>query len=228
MTITRRLALAVSAFLAVAAPRAGLASEAHGPATEQARPGEAMRELLEGNARFVNGKPARKELGASRRHALALGQHPKAAILSCSDSRVPPEHLFDQGLGDLFVIRLAGNVPEPAAVGSVEYAVEHLGVGLVVVLGHHSCGAVQAALQGGEPEGDVGLIVKDIEPAVRAARAAGKNGAALEDAVVHENARRAAAALTERSAAVRRLVREGKLEIKVAVYDLETGKLELE
>jgi carbonic anhydrase len=187
-----------------------------------------MRELLAGNARFVEGKPANKELGDARRRALALGQHPKAAILSCSDSRVPPEHLFDQGLGDLFVIRLAGNVPEPAAVGSVEYAVEHLGVGLVVVLGHHACGAVKAALEGGEPEGDVGLIVKDIAPAVRTARATGKAGAALEDAVVHENARRAAAALTERSAAVRRLVREGKLEIKVAVYDLATGQLELE
>jgi carbonic anhydrase len=187
-----------------------------------------MKELLDGNTRFVEGKPASKDLGDARRHELAGGQHPKAVVLSCSDSRVPPEHLFDQGLGDLFVVRLAGNVPEPAAIGSVEYAVEHLGVGLVVVLGHHACGAVKAAIAGGKPEGNIGVIVKDIAPAVATARKTGKSGAALEDAAVHENARRAAAALTEKSPVLKQLAKQGKLEIKVAVYDLETGTLEVE
>lgn len=223
MHSARKTFLATWSLLVLASPWAAAAKE------EPAIPaGDAMKQLLDGNARFVEGKPSTRDVGDARRHELAGGQHPKAIVLSCSDSRVPPELLFDQGLGDLFVIRNAGNVPEPDALGSVEYAAEHLGVGLVVVLGHHGCGAVKATLAGGKPEGNIGVIVKDIAPAASAARKTGKKGAELEDAVVHENARMTAAALTRKSAVLRHLVHEKKLEIKVAVYDLETGKLELE
>ena len=107
-------------------------------------PTAALERLKEGNARFAGDRPAAKDQGSKRRAELARGQRPFAVIITCSDSRVPPETVFDQGLGDLFVIRLAGNVVDTAAVGSVEYAVAHLHVPLVVVLGHEECGAVQA------------------------------------------------------------------------------------
>jgi carbonic anhydrase len=141
---------------------------------------------------------------------------------------VPPELVFDEGLGDLFVVRVAGNVADPVNVGSVEYAAEHLGVPLVVVLGHHSCGAVKATAEAnGKAEGNIGAIVAEIAPAVDAARKApGKEG--LVNDAVHANAKRTAAALTERSAVLKHLVAEGKLRIAVGVYDLESGKVEFE
>ena len=227
MKIAAKSVLAAWLLLVLSAPWAGAASEARAQGSERGGE-EVLKELLDGNARYVEGKPAGKDLGSGRRRELGKGQHPKAVVLGCSDSRVPPEHVFDQRLGDLFVVRLAGNVPEPAAIGSVEYAVEHLGTRLVVVLGHRHCGAVKAALSGGRVEGNIGAIVKEIAPAVSAARKTTKPGADLEDAAVHENARRAARALTQRSAILRRLVAEETVRIAVAVYDLDTGRLELE
>lgn len=107
---------------------------------------DSLQRLQDGNARFVADRAVSHEIGDQRRHELVGGQHPFAIVLACADSRVPPELLFDQGLGDLFVIRVAGNVVDPAILGSIEYAVDHLGVQLVVVLGHDSCGGVQAVL----------------------------------------------------------------------------------
>ena len=161
--------------------------------------------------------------------ALAGGQKPFATIIGCSDSRVAPELVFDQGLGDLFVVRVAGNVADPVDLGSVEYAAEHLGVPAIVVLGHHGCGAVKATAEavakGEKVEGNLGAIVGEIAPAVDAARKApGKEGL-LNDAA-HANARRTAAALVERSAVVKKLVEEGKVKIAVAIYDVETGTIE--
>src|SRR5688572_28409492 len=103
-----------------------------------------LKRLMAGNARFVADKPSLEHLGAVRRTTLAKGQNPIAIVLCCSDSRVPPEYVFDQGLGDLFVVRVAGNVADEVALGSIEYAAEHLGTPLLLVLGHEACGAVKA------------------------------------------------------------------------------------
>jgi len=187
---------------------------------------EALKELKEGNARFVAGKQQSPNYTVKRVKEVAGGQHPEAIILGCADSRVPPEVIFDEGIGDLFVVRVAGNVSEPATTGSIEYAAEHLGVPLVVVLGHHKCGAVKATVEAhGEPEGNIGSIVKEIQPAVAAARAKpGKEG--LVDDAVHANAELVAAQLLGESPVLTHLVHEGKLKIVTAIYDLDSGKIE--
>ena len=118
-------------------------------------PEAALERLKAGNARFVTDKAEKRVSDAKMRAELAKGQHPFAIILACADSRVPPEFLFDQGLGDLFVVRVAGNVTGEEVLGSIEYAVAHLHVPLVVVLGHEKCGAVKAALDQVEPEGNL-------------------------------------------------------------------------
>jgi len=131
--------------------------------------------LLEGNKRFIEGKPAAKDCSAERRDELTKGQHPVATILSCSDSRVPPEVVFDQALGDIFIVRVAGNVIEPTVLGSIEYGVEHLHTPLLIILGHESCGAVKATLESeGKLEGNIGAILKKIRPAVEAAKKANR------------------------------------------------------
>lgn len=118
--------------------------------------------LLEGNQRFVSGKAAHPNQSIDLREKLAKGQKPIAVVVTCSDSRVSPELVFDQGLGDLFVIRTAGNIVDSIGIGSIEYAVEHLGTSLVVVMGHESCGAVKAALHGGKFDGGIQTIVDQI------------------------------------------------------------------
>ncbi|MHB8079768.1 MAG: carbonic anhydrase, partial [Candidatus Krumholzibacteriia bacterium] len=130
----------------------------------------AWQQLLAGNQRFVAGAPTRAHQDVGRRTEVANGQQPLAVIVGCADSRVPPEMLFDQGLGDLFVVRVAGEVVDDAALASIEYAVEHLGAGLIVVLGHERCGAVAAAVAGGEAPGHLSTLVKAIAPAVTVAR----------------------------------------------------------
>ena len=121
--------------------------------------GDALARLLAGNHRYVSGTVAHPNQTAGRRRAVAGSQHPFATILGCADSRVPPEVVFDQGLGDLFVVRVAGNIADPAAVASIEYSAEHLGVGLIVVVGHSRCGAVDAAVKGGEAPGHLSVLV---------------------------------------------------------------------
>lgn len=216
------IALRLALLAALCAPTLPRASE---PAAD---PAKVLAELREGNSRFVKGAPLHPHETAARRSELAGGQHPGAAILGCADSRVPPEVVFDEGLGDLFTVRLAGNVAGPLDVGSLEYAVEHLGVSLVVVLGHHSCGAVKATVDaGGKAEGNIGAIVKEIAPAVDEARAhPGKEG--LVNDAVHANARRTAAALVERSPILAEAVEKGHLRIVVGVYDLASGRVEFE
>src|SRR5206468_3976245 len=129
-------------------------------------PADAMRRLREGNERFVEQKETTAQRDALRREQVATGQHPFAIVLGCADSRVPPEVVFDQGLGDLFVIRVAGEVAPAEVIGSIEYAVEHLGCHTVIVLGHERCGAVEAAMSGTAPEGNLGELIKDILPAI--------------------------------------------------------------
>lgn len=150
-----------------AAPAA--AASAHGaPGVD---PGEALERLVAGNQRYATGYPAHPLQNLERVKEVAKGQHPFAIVLSCADSRVPPEIVFDQGIGDLFVVRVAGNTALEDGIGSMEYAVEHLGARLIVVLGHERCGAVSAAmsLQGkpGQEPGNLGVLMRAIYPALK-------------------------------------------------------------
>src|SRR5689334_1653606 len=146
-------------------------------------PDEALSRLLSGDKRFVAGKTEEPHDAAliERRHALAKEQKPFAVVVSCSDSRVPPELVFDVSLGDIFVIRTAGEVVDAVALGSIEYAIEHLGTRLVVVLGHQRCGAVSAAVSGAADTGNIPDIVKQILPAVEETE--GQSGDHIDNAV---------------------------------------------
>lgn len=205
------------------------ATAAAGGVQLQAAPNaeQALARLLEGNQRFVKGAALHPDGTPGRRAELVSGQKPFATVLTCSDSRVPPEILFDQGLGDIFVVRVAGNIAGVSEQGSIEYAAEHLGVPVLVVLGHTNCGAVKAAVGGGKAEGALGALLKNMEPAVRAAKAHGAKGESLEPAVVEENVRLTALNLLRKNHVVRRLVAEGKLKVSAAVYDLASGEVRL-
>lgn len=187
---------------------------------------EALKQLLDSNQHCVTGKLVQHDI-VTRRSELVKGQHPSAVVLSCSDSRVPPELIFDQGLGDIFVVRVAGNVVDGVTLGSIEYAVEHLNTPLIIVMGHDKCGAVSAAVQGGAPEGNIGSIVAKIAPSVNKAKAAGKKGDDLLDAAIIENVRSVTANLTKDSTIIKHLVEEKKVKIVPAKYNLVSGKVEL-
>jgi carbonic anhydrase len=184
-------------------------------------PAAAWQRLKDGNARFASDNPATRDIGAERRARLAKGQQPFAVVLSCADSRVVPELLFDQGLGDLFVVRVAGNIADKGMLGSIEYAVEHLHVPLVVVLGHESCGAVQAAVDGKPFPGNLGWLVRHVYTANN--QAGGKQGTLA--AALRANALHQAAALTKESAGVRELAAQKRVQIVAGVYSLATGKV---
>ncbi|OGG56864.1 MAG: hypothetical protein A3F84_10755 [Candidatus Handelsmanbacteria bacterium RIFCSPLOWO2_12_FULL_64_10] len=221
---TRRTLIAgfTLAMVALGSP-VGAEEEAGGGVTGD----EALKRLMDGNRRFSGDQYARRVIGAARRAELAKGQHPFAIVLSCSDSRVPPEIVFDQGLGDLFVIRVAGNVADSVALGSIEYAAEHLHVPLLFVLGHEKCGAVTAAAQGGEVPGHIASIVHKIAPAVEKVRASGRAGDALVAAAVDENVSAALADVVRRSAILAHLIHEGKLTIAGGRYNLASGRVDV-
>ncbi len=182
----------------------------------------ALADLLEGNRRFRESAARGPRRDAARRRAVAERQAPRAAILTCSDSRVPPEILFDQGLGDLFVVRTAGHVADRAALGSLEYAVEHLGVQLIVVLGHSGCGAVTAAVGGRAGPGHVDWIVGKIRPAAWATAMVA--GDAVDNAA-REHVRRVAADLVQQSAVLREAAERRRLAVACAFYDLASGEV---
>jgi carbonic anhydrase len=180
---------------------------------------DALARLKEGNARFATSKVSAAKPTAARRAETAQAQHPFAIVVACADSRSCPEIIFDQNIGDLFVDRSAGNLVDDHALGSIEYAVEHLGTRLIVVLGHKRCGAVKAALASDTAPGHEQSLVRDIQPSVKASK--GKEGN-VEDLVIAENARLMAA----------RIRSEGdfgdlakELRIVSAVYDLDTGRV---
>jgi carbonic anhydrase len=181
---------------------------------------EAVNRLKAGNERFANSKVSAVKPVAARRAETAQAQHPFAIIVGCADLRTAPEIIFDQNIGDLFVIRTAGNLVDDYALGSIEYAVDHLGTRLIVVLGHERCGAVTAALAGGAAPGHINSLVRDIQPAVAASK--GKEGDALTNAI-HEND-------AEVAAKIRKEAELGELAAQVRVvegyYDLDTGKVE--
>lgn len=188
---------------------------------------ESLSKLFEGNKRFVDGNLTPKKCGPDRREELTKGQHPFAIVLSCSDSRVPPEIVFDQALGDIFVIRVAGNVVDPIALGSIEYGAEHLHSPLLVILGHTQCGAVTAALEvKGKPEGNIGAILNKIMPAVDTAKKAQKDKGETLNIAIKENIRNVHKDVMK-SEIISHLVHEGKLKIVGGVYNLETGKVDL-
>lgn len=193
----------------------------------QASPGEALKLLMEGNKRFASGNFSRKDFSPERRKKLSEeGQAPFAVILSCSDSRVPPEIVFDQGLGDIFVVRNAGNVVEPVALGSLEYAVKYLGVPLIVVMGHEKCGAVKAAVDGEETTKNIEEIIKRIEPSVLKARSEANNKEGLYDKTEDQNILNSINEI-KKSEVIRNALEIGRIQIIGTKYHLETGRVEL-
>lgn len=185
---------------------------------------EVLLRLMNGNKLYVAGKSRHPHQTQERRVEVANGQKPFAAILGCSDSRVPPEILFDQGLGDLFVIRVAGNVVDDAVQGSIEYAVQELAVPLVMVLGHEGCGAVKAAVdvveKGGQLPGQIETIINAIKPAVEKAK--GKPGDLLDNAI-NANVLMVVEKLKVSKPIIIKFVEEGKLKVVGANYELKSG-----
>ena len=188
-------------------------------------PQQAWDELVTGNARFVNGVRSLPNQDGERRRELVDGQSPNAVIFGCGDSRVPAEMIFDQGLGDLFVVRTAGHVLDPSVLGSIEFGTEVLGAPLVVVLAHKSCGAIKATVEASEtgqmPPGYLHTIVERVIPSILGARAAGKDSLEEFEAV---HASSTAQLLTERSSLIAQRVNEGKLAIVAVHYDLGEGE----
>jgi len=182
-----------------------------------------LQRLRVGNERYASGELLRAHQTLERRSQVARGQEPFAVIVGCADSRVPPELVFDQGLGDLFVVRCAGNVLGDAALGSIEYAVEHLHCELVVVLAHERCGAVEAVLGGGELPGHLAAFGPAIRPSATAAKKLG--GDALDQAV-RLNALRIAAELRTSAPILAPEVQAEKLTVVAARYDLDTGEVD--
>lgn len=180
--------------------------------------------LLEGNQRYITGGALHPNQSLEHRLELANGQKPIAAILTCADSRVSPEIIFDQGLGDLFVLRVAGNVVNDMFVGSLEYAVEHLHVNLVMVLGHSQCGAVDATIQGGNPPGQIGSLVQAIKPALNRLK---KQSPDWVNIVAKENVKLGVERLRTEDPILTARYEEGDIEIIGAFYDLKTGKVSL-
>ena len=179
-----------------------------------------IKKLSDGNSRFVSSQMIHPNNSDVRRAEVAQGQNPFAVIVSCSDSRVPPEIVFDQGLGDLFVIRTAGEVVDDVALASIEYAVEHLGVKLIVVLGHQKCGAVEAAVKGGELGGHLQVLANAISPAVNSAK---KETGDLLDNAIHKNVELIVGQLEESKPILREFVHGNKLKIIGAYYNLTDG-----
>ena len=183
---------------------------------------ESLKRLKEGNARFVKDQLDGKLIDSKRRNELAGGQTPYAIVLSCADSRVVPELTFDTGLGELFVIRVAGNVANTESLASIEYAVAHLGTKLIVVLGHQSCGAVTAAISGGNNGYNLNILLAQIAPAIEKA---GEN--ATVNTVVRKNAELVANDLKNRSSIIADAASNNGLEIVPAYYNLDSGKVDI-
>jgi carbonic anhydrase len=231
---TRRGALKTAAGFAVLAglaPTAIISATAKEPDDGKPKPNaisgnEALRRLMKGNARYVAKKRSCRDFSAGRA-ALTKSQYPIAAVLSCSDSRVAPEFAFDQGLGDIFVVRVAGNFANDDGLASLEYAVKYLGVPLVVVLGHSNCGAVSAAIEvvvdGAVLPGHLPELVQSIKPAVEAAKA--KSPKDLLAAAITENVALNVKLLESAPPLLATFAQTGQVKIAGGVYDLATGKV---
>lgn len=190
-------------------------------------PDQALAALKEGNAKSLTDSPLRSVQGRERRLEIARSQAPFAVLVSCSDSRVPPEVLFGRGLGELFIVRNAGNTVDTVALGSIEYAIAVLGVPLIVVMGHERCGAVEAAMSVVEKNtvypGSLNQMIEPILPAALLARSSGAKGDALLDAAVRENVRRVVGRLRNSEPVLMEPIRAGKVKVVGARYDLDDG-----
>lgn len=182
---------------------------------------EVLSRLKEGNDRFVADKLDGKLQDSSRRDSLTSGQQPFAIILSCADSRVVPELAFDTGLGELFVVRVAGNIANTSSMASIEYAVAHCGSKVIVVLGHQSCGAVTAAIAGGDNGYNLNHLLSHVTPAI----AASDEGAGVND-VVKVNAKLTVQELINRSSIIGPAVASGDVKVVPAYYNLDSGKVD--
>ena len=191
---------------------------------------QALATLKEGNAKFLTDSPLRAVQGRARRLEIARGQAPFAVLVSCSDSRVPPEVLFGRGLGELFIVRNAGNTVDTVALGSIEYAIAVLGVPLIVVLGHERCGAVDAALSVVEKNtifpGSLNQMIEPILPAALMARSSGAKGEALLDAAVRENIRRVVSRIKNSEPVLMNPIKTGQVKVVGARYDLDDGEVD--
>lgn len=223
--VSRRQLLAAGA--AVAGMHA-LPTMAQAPAPNAISPAEALKRLVEGNVRYAANQPMNKDFSAGRA-ARAQSQYPFAAIVSCADSRVAPELVFDQGPGELFIVRVAGNFVNDDGLASLEYGVKFLGIPLIVVLGHTNCGAVDAAIkvmqENASLPGHLPELVNAIKPAVETAQKAGSDN--LLDRAINENVRHNVSLLGKAEPIVSRFVSEGKVQVAGGVYDLATGKVAL-
>jgi carbonic anhydrase len=210
-----------------AAHSAPVAGSTHTPAP-QPDPNHVLAKLLKGNERFVDGTsvfPHHDQ--ATRTKTATEGQKPIVSILSCSDSRVPLEEIFDMGVGDLFVIRVAGNIADPSEIGSIEYGAGHLGTPLIMVMGHTKCGAVTAVVKGDKVGGNILSLIDNIQPAVQSAKANFKNSP--PDEILYQsikaNVWKSIEDILTRSTEIRKLVKEGKVKVVGAMYDIESGKV---
>jgi len=185
---------------------------------------EVLERLLDGNRRYLEGGGPRA-VEQTAREKLVDSQSPMAAILCCSDSRVPPEYVFDAGLGEIFTVRVAGHVVGTSVLGSLEYAVDHLGVPLILVLGHESCGAVKAALAGGEAHGSIKGLVERIKPSLKDINTGTEISQEIMETAVTENIRYTQHQLQDISDSIRKKVDAGDLMITGAVYSLRSGEV---
>lgn len=192
-------------------------------ASDPAGSDQALLRLVKGNERYVANAAEHPRQSSERRAETSKGQEPFAIVLTCADSRVCPEVVFDQGLGDLFVLRNAGNILDDHTIGSIEYAVEHLHTRLIIVMGHEKCGAVSAAVAGGEAPGHIHSVVEAIKPAVDQTKATGDK---VENAV-RANAQRVASILSRTEPIISQEVKAGKVKVVAARYDLATGRVEI-
>jgi carbonic anhydrase len=217
------LMIVILAIAALAAPSLATTAAPGIPAAE------ALRLLKEGNARYVEGKAQHPHQDRSRRALTAAqGQHPLATVLTCSDSRAPAEIIFDQGIGDLFVIRVAGNVAATDEIGSIEYAVDHLATPVVVVLGHTQCGAVTAVVDDTKLPPNIATLVAPIRPAVDKAREANPQAAkdVLLKAAITDNVWQAIEDMLRLSPIIRDKVKAGQVQAVGALYDLDSGQVQ--
>lgn len=230
--LSRRDFLSLSGLALTGAALAGCApaAQAPEPTPEAAVSGadEALQRLKDGNQRYVANKTVDPNQTEKRRVEVAQGQHPFATILGCVDSRVPPEIVFDRGLGDLFVIRTAGQVVDKAVMGSIEFGAAELGIPLILVLGHEKCGAVKATIDAvekpsGEAHGSIGTLVEGIKPAVEAAK---KQSGDLLDNAVRANVGVVVNELKQ-SPILSEALSAGKIKIVGGHYDLDTGLVEI-
>lgn len=184
---------------------------------------EALERLQAGNQRYVVGQMNHPRQDATQRQSLSESQQPFAVILGCADSRVSPTVVFDQGLGDLFIIRVAGNIADDAVLGSIEFATAVLNTQLVVVLGHSKCGAVGATVQGGELPGHLPSLAAAIQPAVDSVK---DQPGDMVDNAVRANAKLVAQQLSTNESVLAGLVKGGQLQVVAARYDLDSGQVE--